>query len=110
MIKYYSEMVLVETITRKRSEVQVTFSAKGTKNIPMQEIFKALDGIPLKVDMKPGEQLTVEFYLKPGMEDYEWLQHILKFVKNLYTYTEENKDEKDSWAEGVEAEVDTKSE
>ena len=31
--------------------------------------------------MKPGEQLTVEFYLKPGMEDYEWLQHILKFVK-----------------------------
>ena len=40
LIKYYSETVLVETITRKRSEVQVTFLQKGQK-YPMQEIFKA---------------------------------------------------------------------
>lgn len=31
LIKYYSETILVETITRKRSEVQVTFSEQGTK-------------------------------------------------------------------------------
>src|SRR5699024_8428097 len=77
LIKYYSETILVETITRKRSEVHVTFSEQGTKNIPMQELFRALDGIPWKVDMKPGKQLTVELYLKPGMENYEWLQHIM---------------------------------
>ena len=110
LIKYYSETILVETITRKRSEVHVTFSEQGTKNIPMQELFRALDGIPLKVDMKPGKQLTVEFYLKPGMENYEWLQHILNFVRNLYTFVEKQKEEQDAETEDVEAEVDAKSE
>src|SRR5699024_8923122 len=110
LIKYYSETILVETITRKRSEVQVTFSEQGTKNIPMQELFRALDGIPLKVDMKPGKQLTVEFYLKPGMENYEWLQHILNFVRNLYTFVEKQKEEQDAETEDVETEVDAKSE
>lgn len=89
LIKHYSESVLIETIKQKRSRVSVTFSKQGTQNIPVQEVFRALEGIPLKVDIQPEEQLTVEFYLKPGVENYQWLQYILKFVRNLYNYYEQ---------------------
>ena len=110
LIKYYSEVALIETITQKRSEVDVTFSTQGTENIPMQEVFRALDGIPLKVDMKPAEQLTVEFYLKPGMENYEWLQHILKFARNLYTYVEEHRAEDEAEVEKNAEEIEATKE
>lgn len=110
LIKYYSEIILIETIMQKRSEVHVTFSEQGTKNISMQDVFRALDGIPLKVDMKPEEKLTVEFYLKPGMENYEWLQYILNFVRNLYTYIEEQKVENNQGSKVIGEEAETKSE
>lgn len=89
LIKHYSEFVLIETIKQQKNRGDVTFSEQGTKNIPVQEVFRALEGVPLQVDMKPGAQLTVEFILNDGMENYEWLQQLLKFVRNLYTYYEE---------------------
>jgi transcription-repair coupling factor (superfamily II helicase) len=89
LIKHYSETILVETIKQKGQTVEMTFSESGTKNTPVQEVFRALDGIPLQVDMNSDEQLTISFYLKEEMHNYEWLQHILTFAKNLYTYYEE---------------------
>lgn len=89
LIKHYSEFVLIKTIEQNNNKVSVNFSKQGTENIPVQEIFKALDGIPLQVDIDAAEELTIEFYLKEGMNDYEWLEAILKFVQRLYTYYEE---------------------
>jgi transcription-repair coupling factor (superfamily II helicase) len=97
LIKFYSERVLVESIKQNRSKLNLTFSVGGTTNVPMEEIFRALDGIPLKVDVQPDKQLSLIFNIKPGTESYEWLQYILKFVQNLYTYYEEHviEDEED---------------
>ena len=95
LIKHYSETILVETIKQKGTTVRVTFSESGTENTPVQEVFRALEGIPLQVDLDTGEELAVSFYLKEGMEDYQWLQHILAFAKNLYTYYEEQAELKD---------------
>lgn len=108
LMKYYSETVLIETITQRRSKVEVKLSKRGTSNIPVQEIFKALDGIPLQVDIQSEDQLAVEFSLKPGMENYEWLQHILKFVRNLYTFVEEQR-EKEAAQEKEVNEVQTEN-
>ncbi len=89
LIKHYSEAALIETIKQQNHSVTVTFSEKGTEKWPVQEVFRALEGIPLKVEMDPGEKLTVQFMLKKKMHDYEWLQHILNFVKALNVYVEE---------------------
>lgn len=109
LMKYYSETVLIETITQRRSKVEVKLSKRGTSNIPVQEIFKALDGIPLQVDIQSEDQLAVEFSLKPGMENYEWLQHILKFVRNLYTFVEEQREKEEAQEKEVnEAQTENK--
>ena len=92
LIKHYSEKTLIETIKQETKSVDVTFSEKGTSKWPAQEIFRALEDIPLKVDIESGEKLTVQFLLKKNMHDYEWLQYILKFVKKLNSFIE--KDEK----------------
>ena len=89
LIKHYSESILIDTIKQKGSTIHLTFSEQGTENIPVQEVFRALDGIPLQVDIDPEKQLTVDFFVKQDMHNYEWLQHILKFVKKLYSYYEE---------------------
>lgn len=89
LIKYYSEIALIETIKQQNNSIDITFSEKGAHKIPVQEIFRALDGIPLQVDMETDTQLSVQFILKKNMHNYEWLQHLLKFVKNIYTFIEE---------------------
>ena len=65
----------------------------------MPEIFKALDGIPLQVDIQTEDKFTVEFYLKPGLENYEWLQQLLKFTRNLHAYVEGQKEKQEALAE-----------
>lgn len=93
LIKYHSEAIQIETIKQKRSKVAVTFSKEGTRNIAVQEIFRALEGIPLKVDIQPDEQLVVEFNLKPGMESYQWLEYLSTFVRNLFDYYGDEEEE-----------------
>ena len=95
LIKYYSEAILIETIKQKRSRVYLTFSEKASNDFPVQEIFKALEDIPLKVDFQNEEQLTVEFYLKPTMDNYEWLQYVLNFVRKLFSYYEKQVEKSD---------------
>lgn len=106
LIKYYSEAIQIETIKQKRTQVAVTFSTQGTENVAVQEIFRALDGIPLKVDIQPDAQLTVEFHLKPGLESYQWLEYILKFVRKLFEVYEDENDDDEELA-SVEADVAT---
>lgn len=102
LMKYFSETVLIETIIQRKSKVAVTFSEKGTKKMPIPEIFKALDGIPLQVDLQTEEKFTVEFNLKPGMENYEWLQQLLKFTRNLHAYVEDQREKEEALAETAE--------
>lgn len=102
LIKYYGDRILLDTIKQVNQRVLVTFSEQGTKVMPIQEIFRALDGIPLQVDLQTREQLVVDFQLPKGMHNYEWLSHILKFVRNLYNYYSEQvnrKREKEKAAE-----------
>lgn len=102
LMKYFSETALIETIIQRKSKVAVTFSEKGTKKMPIPEIFKALDGIPLQVDLQTEEKFTVEFNLKPGMENYEWLQQLLKFTRNLHAYVEDQREKEEALAETAE--------
>lgn len=90
LIKYYSERVLLETIKQTRDTVSLSFSEQGTKAIPIPEIFRALDGIPLQVDLETEDNLGVNFRLQKGMHSYEWLGHITKFVKALYEFYEQH--------------------
>ena len=86
LIKYYSERVLIEMIKQNGDIVSVTFSEQGTRAIPVPEIFRALDGIPLQVDLDTAKRLGVNFRLVKGQHAYEWLGHIIKFVTALFTY------------------------
>ena len=86
LIKHYSERIQIELIKQVRDVVAVKFTAVGTKNIPIQEIFRALDGIPLQVDLEMEDQLGVNFKLSKGMNPYEWLGHLVKFVRNVFEY------------------------
>lgn len=90
LIKYYSERVLVESIKQKGNIVSLSFSAQATKAIPIPEIFRALDGIPLQVDLETEDKLGVDFRLQKGMHPYIWLSHITKFVKALYEFYEKH--------------------
>lgn len=88
LIKYYSERTLIEMIKQTQNVVSLTFSEQGTKAIPVQEIFRALDGIPLQVDLETEDQLGVNFRLQKGQQAYEWLGHIVKFVRALFEFYE----------------------
>ena len=86
LIKYYSERVLIEMIKQNGDIVSVTFSEQGTKAIPVPEVFRALDRIPVQVDLDTAGKLGVNFRLLKGQHAYEWLGHIIKFVTALFTY------------------------
>ena len=94
LIKYFSERILLETIKQVKNRVDITFSEQGTRAFPVQEIFRALDGLPIQVDIQPEDKLGVTFHLPKGINNYEWLQHILKFVRKLYEYYEKKMEKK----------------
>lgn len=94
LVKMYSERALVETIKREDKRVVMTFSADGTKELPLPEVFRALKDINLKTDMNTDKQLTIEFRLHRRLSDNEWLDSILLFAKNIAEYKEEQELEK----------------
>jgi transcription-repair coupling factor (superfamily II helicase) len=83
LLKMYSEKALIETIKRENNRLAVSFSAEGTKELALPDVFKALKDIPLQTDMNTEKQLIVEFRLRRNMSDNEWLDAVLLFAKNL---------------------------
>lgn len=91
LIKYYSERSQIEEIKQEKKTISVRFTRKGTEHLQMKEVFKALEGLPLKVDIQPNTQLTLDFYLKEGLENYRWLAYLIDFLRNLSPYFEKEK-------------------
>ncbi len=90
LIKYYSEASQIEEIKQNNSSISVHFSEYGTKELKLKEVFQALEGIPLKVDVQQEEQLVLDFHLKEKLENYRWLSYLLDFLRNLVAYFPED--------------------
>ena len=60
----------------------------------LNTIFKALEGIPLKVEVKAEEQAVLGFQLKDGLENYRWLAYLIDFLRNLSASFEADEAEK----------------
>lgn len=95
LIKYYSEMSQIEDIKQNQSVISMKFSTHGTQHIQLKEVFQALEGIPLKVDVQPEAQLTLSFHLKEGLDNYRWLAYLIDFLRNLSPYFKEEAVEED---------------
>lgn len=94
LIKHYSEKSQVEEIKQNQGTVSLRFTEYGTKHMDIQEIFKALEGIPLKVEVKAEEQAVLGFQLKDGLENYRWLAYLIDFLRNLSASFEADEAEK----------------
>lgn len=104
-IKHYGEIALIERMKQEKQRrtqvIRVIFSASGTQKTPGQEIFRALQDIPVKVDVKQKEdKVQVEFFVDTKVSDNVWLDYLLTFVKRLADFQEK---------EYGEEEVDTSS-
>lgn len=82
-LKMYSDRALIEKISDNKRTVDLIFSRKANERIPMPEIFKALQGIELKVNISADEQLNLHFYLsdQPSME--KLLNDLIKFAQRI---------------------------
>src|SRR5699024_5745829 len=93
LLKMYSEQALIETIKREKDSVYITFSKSAPGQIPVQELFRALDGIPLKADVSPEEgHYVVILKLKKQMKPYTWLDYLIRFAKRTALYLEEKEE------------------
>lgn len=84
LMKHYAEACQIKKIEQNNQQVVLEFTKEQTDQLEAQTVFKALEGIPLKVDMHPKETLTLEFHLEKNIEDYQWLSYILQFLTKLY--------------------------
>src|SRR5699024_5362387 len=50
-LKMYSEVALIEGIKREKLSLYVTFDKAAPGKLPVQELFRALEGIPLKAEV-----------------------------------------------------------
>lgn len=92
-IKRYGEVALIEKIKQeKQRRVQVIsliFSASGTQKTPGQEVFRALQDIPVKVDVKQkNDKIHVEFIVDKKTSDHVWLDYLLIFVRKIADFHE----------------------
>lgn len=83
LIKHYAETCKVEKIEQKKLKLFLYFASHQTENLEIKSIFKALEGIPLEVNVHSEANITIEFQLKNNLNDYQWLSYLLKFLKNL---------------------------
>lgn len=109
-IKMYGERALVEKIVqekhRRDQTVTVIFSAKASSQVPGPEFFRALQDIPVKVDVKmKKDKIHVIFFLDKKLADNIWLDYVLKFVENMATYQDDQWQRKE---EGSKQDQETK--
>lgn len=83
LIKYYSELALIETISKEDRLIKIDFSEAGRENLQIEWLFKALKNVTLKTDMKSQDNLQVEFKLTPRITKEDWLDNLLSFTKEL---------------------------
>lgn len=88
-IKMNSEHALIETIKRSNDQVDLTFSVSGTTTVPIEEIFRALTDIPVKVNVgTKNNQLVVTIETK-DLPAYQWLSYIQQFSERAADYRKE---------------------
>lgn len=99
-IKMFAERALIDKIarhqTRRNQSLEVILSKKATKTIPGQEVFKAIEDIPEKVDIKMRkDKMHVSFNMKSKLNNNIWLDYLVIFTKNLaeYKISEDDKEE-----------------
>lgn len=97
-IKYYADQALIEKITRRKvrrqQSIEIVLSKSASRNIPGQEIFKALADIPEKVDIKMRQQqMHVTILLADKVKQAVWLDYLLTFTKYLAGYVNKQNEE-----------------
>lgn len=98
LIKMYAETAQVEEINedkqRRQHLVKVHFSKQASQEIPAPEIFRALEHIPVKVDVDMTEgAYVVSFKFPLDLYDDMKLDYLLKFLRNIAQYSQETGEE-----------------
>ncbi len=88
LIKMYSEKALIELIKRREDELELTFSVAGTNTLSGEDVFKALQDVPLHANMAVNKgKLTVSLQLRKEPV-YKWLDFIVKFTQKMSEFRE----------------------
>ncbi|MDO5457163.1 MAG: transcription-repair coupling factor [Atopococcus tabaci] len=111
-IKRYGEIALIEKIKqdkhRRGQVIRVHFSASGTQKIPGPEIFRALQDIPVKVDVgKKNGKIYVDFFVNKKTSDQVWLDYLLTFVRRMADFQEKEYGLEEANSSPDEAEVES---
>ncbi|MDN6195397.1 MAG: transcription-repair coupling factor, partial [Atopostipes suicloacalis] len=83
LIKHYAQACQIKEIKQSKLKVSIYFTRSQTEALDIKEVFKALEGIPLKVDLDSDEELILDFHLKKNLKDYQWLAYFLRFLRKL---------------------------
>lgn len=83
LIKYYAEICLIDKINQQGKEIFVHFTPHSMDELDIKSVFKALENIPLKVDIEPNKPLVLGFQLNEKLENYQWLAYLLQFLREL---------------------------
>ncbi|MFC6171416.1 transcription-repair coupling factor [Loigolactobacillus jiayinensis] len=84
LLKVYADQALVERIRHVDEQLRVKLSAKGTRQIAPEDVFKALSKTKLKATVKmDGDKLVVALVIQPKMRQPDWLEELTQFLTGL---------------------------
>ena len=84
LIRYYGSQSGIETITQRKNELIVKFSAQVTPKLSGPNIFEVLQKVPLKAEIQLEKgQLTVTLNIM-RKETYEWLGALIHLTEDAY--------------------------
>ena len=93
LLKMFSERAYIETIKREKNSLYITFAKSAPSKLPVQEIFRALEKIPLRANVSPEEErYVVILKLEKQIEPYRWLEYLIDFAKKCAHYLEEKEE------------------
>ncbi len=101
-LKMYAQQAGIEHIDqeiRRRDQIiQLTFAPRMTQELPGPEIFRALQDIPVKVDVRmKADAIELEFFFDKKEEDSKILAYLIEFSSKIVNYLQgsEDKDKED---------------
>jgi len=84
LLKVYADQALVERIRHVDQQLRVKLSAKGTRQIAPEDVFKALSKTKLKATVKmDGDKLVITLIIQPKMRQPDWLEELTQFLTGL---------------------------
>lgn len=93
LIKYYAQSCQIKEIKQAQTKISLIFTRSQTEKLDIKEIYKALEGIPLNVDTRAGEEFMLTIHLKKNMESYQWLAYLLRFLRAFHSFCEKLEEE-----------------